>query len=98
MFVRAHRKVNTMIRLRAALTILVSIVLLSITAFAQPQTEPLPTMQELQQLRDQKQWQPLLQKLGRVTQLKGNAGQSYDRYELLMMKGEAHLQLKQAAQ
>ena len=59
--------------------------------------EPLPSMQELQQLQTDKQWQPLLQKLQRVLSLRGDAAANYDRYALLMMKGEAHAQLKQPA-
>ncbi len=58
------------------------------------QNEPLPTMAELQQLMADKQWQPLLQKLSRVVSLRGAAAQQYDHYELLMMKAEAHTQLK----
>jgi hypothetical protein len=85
---------HTMVAHRIALIVTL---FLASTALAQ-QNEPLPTMQELQQLRDQKQWQPLLQKLSKVIVLKGNLAQSYDRYELLMMKGEAHAQLKQGPQ
>lgn len=59
--------------------------------------DPIPTMQELQQLQTDKQWQPLLQKLSRVLALRGDAAKNLDRYELLMMKGEAHAQLKQPA-
>jgi hypothetical protein len=54
-------------------------------------------MQELQLLQNEKQWQPLLQKLQRVLSLRGDAAKNYDKYELLMMKGEAHTQLKQPA-
>ncbi|MGH7176465.1 MAG: hypothetical protein ACREJC_03705 [Tepidisphaeraceae bacterium] len=61
---------------------------------AQPAGDALPTMQELRALLNEKQYQPLLQKVARVLSLKGQAGQSYDRYECLMLKGEAHLQLK----
>jgi hypothetical protein len=56
----------------------------------------MPTMQELQQLYESKQWQPLLQKVSKVLPLRGQAAAPYDRYELFMMKGEAHLNLKQA--
>ncbi|MBC8108697.1 MAG: hypothetical protein H7Z14_19090 [Anaerolineae bacterium] len=59
--------------------------------------DPLPSMQELQQLQTEKQWQPLLQKLSRVLSLRGDAAKTFDRYELFMMKGEAHAQLKQPA-
>jgi hypothetical protein len=53
------------------------------------------SMQELKQLFESKQWQPLLQKLSKALPLRGAAAQQYDRYELLTMKGEAHLNLKQ---
>lgn len=67
------------------------------TGFARGQSDPLPTMQELQQLQIDKQWQPLLQKLSRVLSLRGDAAKNYDRYELFTLKGEAHAQLKQPA-
>ena len=67
-----------------------------IAGFAHGQAnEPLPSMQELQQLQTDKQWQPLLQKLQRVLALRGDAAKNYDRYALFMMKGEAQAQLKQ---
>lgn len=53
------------------------------------------TMEQLQQIEQQKDWTTLLQKLARVSALHGPATQPYDQYELAMMKGEAHLQLKQ---
>ena len=62
---------------------------------ASAQSEPLPSIQELQQLQAEKQWQPLLQKLQRVLQLRGDAAKNFDRYELFTMKGEAHANLKQ---
>jgi hypothetical protein len=57
--------------------------------------EPLPSMQELQQLQTDKNWTGLLQKLQRVLALRADAAKNYDRYALLTMKGEAHAQLKQ---
>src|SRR3954466_7136488 len=67
-------------------------------SFARGQAaDPLPSMQELQQLQTEKQWQPLLQKLSRALSLRGDAAKTFDRYELFMMKGEAHAQLKQPA-
>lgn len=57
--------------------------------------DPLPSIAELQQLQTDKQWQPLLQKLQRVLSLRGDAAKNFDRYDLLMMKGEALAQLKQ---
>jgi hypothetical protein len=64
---------------------------------AAPAPEPLPTADELHKLYDNKDYQPLIQKLNRVLQLKGQAAQPYDRVDLLMLRGEALLQLKQQA-
>jgi hypothetical protein len=71
---------------------------LAVSSFVKGQAaDPIPTMQELQQLQTDKQWQPLLQKLARVLSLRGDAAKNFDRYELFSMKGEAHAQLKQPA-
>jgi hypothetical protein len=66
--------------------------------FAQPNNDPLPTMQEVQALYEQKQWQPLLQKSSRLLSLRGPVAQNYDRYQILMWRGEAQLQLKSSPQ
>lgn len=57
--------------------------------------EPLPTNDELKQLFKQKDYAPLLQKIGRVLQLKGNAARPYDRVELLLLKADTQLQMKE---
>lgn len=83
---------------RFAPIVLLILSLLSSRALAQaktPSSDPPATMQELQQLYDAKDWQTLLQKVTKVLPLRGQAAAAYDRYELLMMKGDAHLNLKQ---
>ena len=77
--------------------ILLSCIVFTGTFASGQANDPLPSMQELQQLQTDKQWQPLLQKLSRVLSLRGDAAKNFDRYELFMMKGEAHAQLKQPA-
>ncbi len=59
--------------------------------------DALPTMEELRTLAANKEWQPLLQKIQRVTSLRGSAAAGYDLYEVKMLKGEANLQLKQSS-
>src|SRR4051812_24057505 len=60
-----------------------------------PEAEALPTGEELHQLYKDKQYQPLLQKMARVLLLRGNSAKRYDRVDLLMLKGDTHLQLKE---
>ena len=67
-------------------------------AAAQAKADPLPTMQEMEVLYNEKQWQPLLQKTSRVLPLRGQAAQNYDRYQIYMWRGEAQLQLKANSQ
>lgn len=57
--------------------------------------EPLPTQADLHKLFDDGQYQPLIQKLARVLQLKGNPAKAYDRADLYLLRGEAFLQLRQ---
>src|SRR5262249_38076561 len=90
---------------RIVIPILV-IAMLASTPIAHAQTKPavagggdsLPTMDELKGLMDQQQWQQLLQRSSRVVSLRGQAAQNYDRYDLLMMRGEAQLQMKNSPQ
>src|SRR4030095_15679992 len=56
-----------------------------------------PTMQEIQQDFDAQKYQDVLKKVSQALQLKGNAGQAYDRPALFKLKGEAHLRMKQTA-
>lgn len=56
--------------------------------------EPLPTIGEIKQAYDDKQYPQVLQKLNRVLILKGKAAESYDRHELLEIRGETQLRMK----
>lgn len=67
----------------------------SSVAAAAAEPEALATQQDLHKLFEAGQYQPLLQKLTRVLQLKGNAAAAYDRVDLYVLRGEAFLQLKQ---
>jgi hypothetical protein len=84
---------------RGMLVLLVTFALLEARsqAFAAPEPEQLPSMDELHKLFDDGQYQPLLNKLARVLQLKGNAAAPYDRVDLLLLRSEALLQLKQSS-
>jgi hypothetical protein len=59
--------------------------------------EPLPTAPDLHKMFDSAQYQPLLAKLARVLQLKGDAARPYDRVDLSTLKADTLLQLKQQA-
>src|SRR4051812_1399303 len=63
------------------------------TAVAQP--EALPSQADLHKLFKDGQYQPLLQKLSRVLQLKGAAAAPYDHVDLTVLRGETFLQLRQ---
>src|SRR4051794_13841822 len=78
-----------------AITLLLLLTTLTPTTSAAPAAEPLPTPDDLHQLFKDKQYAPLLLKLQRVLQLKGDAAKRYDRCDLLVLKGETHLQLKE---
>jgi len=54
----------------------------------------LPSMEALEEMLEQKQYKPLLQATSRILALKGEPAKAYDRAKVLLMKGEAHLQLK----
>lgn len=60
-----------------------------------PQAEALPTSDQLHQMFKDGQYQPLLQKLARVLQLRGPAAQRYDPVDLNLLKADTHLQLKE---
>jgi hypothetical protein len=62
-----------------------------------PAPEPLPTNDELHQMYKDQQYAPLLLKLARVMQLRGNAARPYDHVELLLLKTDTHLQMKEQA-
>jgi hypothetical protein len=84
---------------RGILALLMTLVLLSARPSAALAAEPeqLPSMEDLHKLFDDGQYQPLLNKLARVLQLKGNAAAPYDRVDLLLLRAEALLQLKQTS-
>ena len=71
--------------------------LVATTGIRAAEPEGLPSADDLHKLYDAKEYQPLVQKLTRVLQLKGNAAQAYDRVDMLMLRGEALMQLKQQA-
>ncbi len=54
-----------------------------------------PTMGELNALVEKGEYREALKGLFRATELKGEAAMGYDRYELLMLRGECQLQLKE---
>ncbi len=56
---------------------------------------PLPTTEELKAAYDAGQYQPLLTKLTRVLNLKGDAAKPYDRVDLELLRANTALQLKQ---
>jgi hypothetical protein len=54
-------------------------------------------MGDVRDLFEQAEFQRLLQQVSRALVAKGEAAKGYDRYELLVLKGEAHLNLKNPA-
>jgi hypothetical protein len=56
-----------------------------------------PSVDEIKQLMTEGKHREALQKLSRALAMKGAAADQYDRHELLRMKAEAHLNLKDAA-
>src|SRR5438309_385327 len=80
----------------ATLVVLIGSAALALPARADaPQAEPLPTSEQLHQMFKDGQYQPLLQKLARVLQLRGPASQRYDPVDLDLLKVDTHLQLKE---
>lgn len=61
---------------------------------AAPQAEPLPTVEDVQKLVQSGEAADALKQVNRLLSLRGKAAESYDRYELFSLKGEAHLRLK----
>jgi len=59
--------------------------------------EPLPSQAEVQALVDTGNYPEALKRLVRLLALNGKAAEGYDRYELLMLRGEALLQSKQTS-
>jgi hypothetical protein len=52
----------------------------------------LPTMEDLQQMLEDKKYQQVIQQTSRLMALKGAAAQPYNRFDLLKLKAEAQLQ------
>jgi hypothetical protein len=84
-------------RRRSLLAILAVVALLVPAVRAAAEPEPLPTSEELHKLFTDAQYQPLLNKLARVLQLKGPAAKPYDRVDLELLRADALLQLKQSS-
>ena len=64
---------------------------------ARPAAEPPPSVEEIKQLSSDGKHREALQKLSRALALKGDAAAAYDRHELLRLKAEAHLNIKDTA-
>ena len=60
-----------------------------------PRGAPLPTTQQIQQMLDSKQYPEVLKESQRILTLKGAAAKDVDKFDVLMLRGEAQLQLKQ---
>src|SRR5256714_370157 len=78
-----------------AVALLIGFVAIAAPASAVPEAEPLPTSEELHKMFDDGQYQPLLTKLARVLQLRGNSARAYDHVDLELLRADALLQLKQ---
>ena len=60
-----------------------------------PRGAPMPTTQQIQQMLDSKQYPEVLKESQRMLTLKGAAAKDVDKYDVLMLRAEAQLQLKQ---
>ena len=60
-------------------------------------TNTLPTVDELHQLYKDGNYKETLQKLSRVLALKGDAAKAYDRHDLLRLRAETQLKLRDSA-
>jgi hypothetical protein len=61
---------------------------------AAPQPDPLPTVEQIEKLLQSGEAADALKQVNRLLTLRGKAAEAYDKYELLTLKGEAHLRLK----
>src|SRR5688500_18259843 len=61
---------------------------------APAQAEPLPTVEEIRKLVDAGNVPDAMRHLNRLLALRGKAAEAYDKYELLTLKGDAHLRLR----
>ena len=58
--------------------------------------EPLPTIEEVRKLANDGDAAEALKQVNRLLNLRGKAAGDYDKYELLTLKGDAHLRMKAA--
>jgi hypothetical protein len=61
---------------------------------AVPAADRNPTMGDVRDLYEQGDYPRLLQQVSRALAVRGQAAKDYDRYDLLVLKGEGHLNLK----
>lgn len=61
---------------------------------APAQPEPLPTVEEVRKLVEDGNVPDAMRHLNRLLALRGKAAEAYDKYELLTLKGDAHLRLR----
>jgi hypothetical protein len=59
---------------------------------------PPSSLEDLRKLYEQKQYSDVVKEATRMLRLKGDAARTFDRYGVLMLKGDAQIQLKQGAQ
>ena len=59
--------------------------------------DALPTRTEMREAFDAGDYPRTLQQVARALAVKGDAARDYDRYDLLILKAEAHLRLKNTA-
>jgi hypothetical protein len=64
------------------------------TTSARPGPEPLLSTADIRALFDQGKYADVLRQIARVIDLRGKAGEGYDRYELLMLRMETLLRMK----
>jgi hypothetical protein len=75
------------------IALVVVTMLLASAGYAAP--APPPSQEEIAKTFETGDYPLVLQQLARVLPLRGKAAAGYDRFELLMLKGETHLRLKQ---
>lgn len=84
-----------MARKQSIQALLLTLSLVTPNAPAHTGPNDLPTVDSLQRLLDDKDYQGVVREAARLAAIKRDAAASIDRYAVLMLKGEAHLQLKQ---
>ncbi len=76
------------------IAMLAALVLGSLAAGLRAEPTTLPTTQEVRELIQEEKYVDAMQRVNRLLALKGAAAKPYDRYELLLLKGETHLHMK----